>query len=192
MLSFAINVMFLASVLGQGTDPTKVCLPDTFQSNIYSLDSHNAGLIAFDFPNDALAVRSSNGLRSVYNLSDYSMASINETDGDCKLLPSNDMYKIFGFQCLPATTVLISNATRHIGLIDSDSLFLGWRVPFPGVGAVTLALTTTDPAIPILREFKTSPDSEPHIVLFFNAKLGVDDKSIFTVPDDCTPATIVG
>ncbi|CAG5124772.1 unnamed protein product, partial [Candidula unifasciata] len=151
------------------------------------------GVIAYDFPNGVIAARTGIGHRGVYNLSDYSGVEIDDTDGNCQKVEHQDRFiKIEGIQCLPATAALISTDIRHVGLIDSDNQFLGWRAPFPGIGNVTFAWTTTTPAIPVLREVRENPESEPQIVFFFNTTLGIDDKSIFDVPAKCSPASIIG
>lgn len=47
----------------------------------------------------------------------------------------------------------IGNVTTYIGFGASETEFEGWEFEYPGVGTVTAALTTTDPPVPILRQY---------------------------------------
>ncbi|BFZ01459.1 hypothetical protein BsWGS_04498 [Bradybaena similaris] len=190
MLFVVVASALLATVLG--ADPTKVCLPETFQTLIFAFQYDVTGLAAFDFPNEVIAVRLTNGLRTVYNLTDLSAVSVNDTDGKCYQLASDPRFKTIGARCLPANAVKVGNVTTHIGIGTSETAFEGWEFEYPGVGTVTAAVTTTNPTVPILRQYISADGKVKDIVFFFNAQTSIDDKNIFNVPDNCEPPTVVG
>ncbi|CAG5124773.1 unnamed protein product [Candidula unifasciata] len=193
MLFAVIASAVLGSVLGAARDPTKVCLPDKFQALIFAFQNDITGLIAFDFPNERISVRTtSNGLRIVYNLTDDTALSINETDGKCIQLPKDLKLQTIATRCLPANAVQLGNVSTYIGVGSTQTKFEGWELQFPGIGTVTAAVTTTTPAIPILRQFVSADGKDRESVFFFNVQTTIDDNSIFNVPDVCSPATVVG
>jgi hypothetical protein len=192
MLPFIFVVsLFLVAAHCQDADPTTVCLPDVYQSNFYDFSTEIGGVMAYDFPNHLLAFQLTNGIRRVFNLTAFSAVSVNDTDGECTTLAPDVRYRTFNVQCVPANAELLSNSS-YIGLSPGDTKVQAWKVDIPGVLTVRVALTTTTPAVLVVREYRVPGDTQSQVILFVNPQTSITNKNIFNVPPVCSPATVVG
>lgn len=170
-------------------DPTKVCLPEVFQSQLYSFTTDDYGTLAVDFKQEVLGIEYvKSEIRVVLNLTNFEGVGINTTDGKCqKISAAADINNVVT-RCLPATAKLLTNSTR-LGVAPNSVDLEAWEIDV-GIGKTRVLLTTGANRIPVLRQFET--DKLKEVSVYANPQLTITQKGIFDVPAVCSPATVVG
>jgi hypothetical protein len=192
MMFLALASALLVTVYGQAADPTKICLPDVLQVHSVSLTTNVSGVIAFDYPNKAISIRDDNGIRSVYNLNDFTLARINEADSSCVRITPPGSIRDLVSQCLPAGARQLTQGNIYLGLSPARLDIQGWEFAVESIGTVSVGITTGSPSVPVIRHFISSSQAPSDIQILVNAKTSIDDATIFAVPDDCPAHTVVG
>ncbi|CAL1526436.1 unnamed protein product [Lymnaea stagnalis] len=169
-------------------DPTKICMPDTIQFNSINVTSEIFSIVAFDFPRKLFG--SITGNTSV--VEDLSTLKQYATDATGKCVSSplgpTQIFRI-GQQCLPASAVFLGDI--YIGFGTNRIHAVGFEL---SLGGTTIRYALSDqenqPSYPILvgyrtdKTFTTTFQSEPSLV--------ITQTDIFTIPDPCPPASVVG
>ncbi|BFZ01460.1 hypothetical protein BsWGS_04499 [Bradybaena similaris] len=180
----------VACVLGAAPDPTKVCLPEVLEADVYSATTDDYGKLAIDFKKGLLAVVYLKAeIKVVINLTNFEGNSINITDRSCKQILAGANIANVVTRCLPASAKLLTNGSSTIGVPPNSVSIEGWEIDI-GIGVTRVALTTGNNAIPIIREYRSG--STKDVAFYSNQRLSIADERIFDVPDDCEPLSVVG
>jgi len=187
LIAFAVAAL---TCVVYARDPTTVCLPDVFQSDVYSLTTQDYGHLAIDFKQEVLGIHYiRSGVRVVFNLTDFSGHLINTTDGSCTQISAGGDIKNVVTKCLPANAILLTN-TSKIGVSPNSVDVVGYEIDI-GTGVTRVALSNTTPSVPVLREY-TSNGAVVDVAFYTNPQTTVTLPQIFTVPAVCPPSTVVG
>jgi hypothetical protein len=183
--------LFLMTTQSEAKDPTTVCLPDIFQTNLYSLGRNVEAVSAYDFTQKEVALRYTNGIRLVFNISDFSSAYINETDGSCVKNINDSNSRNMRFQCLPADARPLTSAATVLGLNPEGLSIEGWEFTLPDFGTVRVGVTASAPSVPVIRQYTTTGPLGSDVEIYYNPKPTIDDRSIFFIPPTCQTAKTI-
>ncbi|KAI8777210.1 Ovipostatin 3 [Biomphalaria glabrata] len=179
------SVLALPMIIAQTWDPTKVCIPDLFQNDVYDFTKNDYGRAAVDFSKNQSAIAYVKaGFRVVYDLTKQKAYVIGANDS-CTVITMTASQNIM--KCLPPNAVELNNGSLTIGRVGHGLLMNSYEIPVDQDTKIRLGYTASDPAIPILRQLIGTNSSVAGDVLFFtNPKTSVD-ADLFVVPTVCPP-----
>ncbi|KAH9524814.1 hypothetical protein Btru_027932 [Bulinus truncatus] len=174
-------------VIAQTWDPTKVCLPDQVESEIYDFAKNDFGKAAVDFTKNLSGIAYTKaGFRVVYDLTQQKAFLISNS-GTCTVFTMTESQNIV--QCLTPTSTQVFNSPITIGQVGHGLNIKTYDVPLSDSTAIRVGYTDTTPAIPVLRQLIGTNSTVSGDVLLFTNPTTTIDPALFLIPTACPSLT---